>query len=227
MKATATRMMATGIVSRVASRHRADSEVGFTLVEMTTSVAVLLVVLTAAWLLLTASNTNLSTIENGGQASELNRAAFAAFERDLGHAVLPPGNSSPVLYNGTRRCALLVDDDKDRYAELVVWSVDESQHRLERSVTNAVHESNLLGSEADFAGGVTTTATVLAGIATAADTPSPALFTYAVSATTDATHTADIGLITIHLRNGLPSPTANVIDRTASFRVIALVINGY
>jgi hypothetical protein len=194
---------------------------------MTTSVAVLLVALTAAWLLLTVSNSNLSTIQNGGQASELNRAAFAAFERDLGHAVLPPNNGSPVLFNGARRCAILVDDDNDRYAELVVWSVDETAHKLLRSVTNAAHESSLLGSEADFVGGVTTTMTVLDGIATAADTPTPALFTYAISATTEATHTADIGLISMHLRNGLPTPTANVIDRTASFRVIALVINGY
>ena len=61
------------------ARH--DREQGFTLVEMSTSVAVLLVVLTAAWLLLTVSNNNLNKIDYGGQASEMNRAALASFEQ--------------------------------------------------------------------------------------------------------------------------------------------------
>ena len=211
-----------------APARRAVRDDGFTLVEMVTSCAVLVIVLASAWLLLNASNQNLNRIDFGGQASEMNRAALAQFQTDLGHAMVRPDGLSPVLANGPRRCAMLVDDDKDTFAELVVWSADDTQNALVRTVTQAPVQSLTLGSEADFVGGATTTTVEVTGLATAAETGSPTLFTYQDDASSpDATLTADIGLITMHLRNGMPARTDNIVDRTASFRVMAQVINGY
>jgi prepilin-type N-terminal cleavage/methylation domain-containing protein len=208
--------------------RRASRDRGFTLIEMVTSVTVMVIVLSAAWLLLNASNDNLNRIDFGGQASEMNRAALAQFETDLGHAMQRPDGLSPVLDNSPRRCAMLVDTNNDGFAELVVWSADDTQNVLQRSVTQALAPSLTLGSEADFASGNSTTTVEVTGLATAAESGSPALFTYQDDASSpDATLTADIGLITIHLRNGMPTRTQNVVDRTASFRVMAQVINGY
>jgi hypothetical protein len=55
------------------------------------------------------------------------------------------------------------------------------------------------------------------------------MFGYAVDAATpDWEHDpGKIGLITFRLRNGMPDSESNVVDRTAAFRVIAYVINGY
>lgn len=210
--------------STPASRRRDE---GFTLVEVSTSVAMLLVVLTAAWMLLTVSNANLTRIDSGGQASELNRAALASFERDLGHSVLPRDDQSSVIGAASRRCALLVDEDDDEVPELVVWSADDANGTLVRTVTRATETTQAPQEESDFAGGETQSAVVLEGLASEADTPGAPLFTYATDATTGFTSRERIGLITIHLRNGLPVSEQNTIDRTASFRVLALVINGY
>lgn len=187
---------------------------GFTLVEVTTSVAVLLVVLTAAWLLLTVSNNNLNRIEGGGQASEMNRAALASFERDLNHAVLPPSGASAVQRAAERTCSILSDVNKDQVAELVTWTADDVNHRLLRAVTIA---------------GVTTTETVLTGLAPAGDLGGDPMFTYGVDATKPdwQSDPGKIGLITFRLRNGVPDAESNIVDRTAAFRVIAYVINGY
>jgi prepilin-type N-terminal cleavage/methylation domain-containing protein len=191
------------------------SDTGFTLVEMTTSVAVLLIVLTAAWLLLTVSNSNLNKIDYGGQASEMNRAALASFERDLGHGMLPGPDESAVSVAATRSCSFLADVDKDRVAETVTWAADDVNHRLLRIVTTEA--------------GVTTTQTVLSGLATSDSLGNGSqMFSYAIDATRpDWQHDpSKIGLITFRLRNGMPDPDSNIVDRTAVFRVIAYVING-
>jgi type II secretory pathway pseudopilin PulG len=211
-----------------APRRRSSRDRGFTLVEVVTSVTVMIVVLSAAWLLLNASNDNLNRIDFGGQASEMNRAALAQFETDLGHATLRSDGLSPVLDNSPRRCSMLVDTNDDKIPELVVWIADDTQNELQRSVTQAPTQSETFNSEADFVGGNTTTTTVVTGLATAAETGSPALFGYKNNASSpDATLTANIGLITVHVRNGMPARTQNVVDRTASFRIMAQVINGY
>jgi prepilin-type N-terminal cleavage/methylation domain-containing protein len=192
----------------------ADRERGFTLVEVSTSVAVLLIVLTAAWLLLTVSNNNFNRIEGGGQASEINRAALAAFERDIGHAMLPPSGASAVMRAAERTCTIRADVNKDQVAELVTWTADDESHRLLRVVAAE--------------GGATTTETVLTGLAPAADLVGGPMFSYAVDAYTAYAGDKDkIGLITFRLRNGLPDEETNVVERTAAFRVIAYVINGY
>ena len=225
-------------------RPRTASDGGFTLVEMTTSVAVMLVVMTAAWLLLTSSNANLNRVGNGSQASELNRAAFASFERDLGHAVLPSGsNISPVLVAGPRTCSFLADVDTpaDERPELVTWMADDTTAapQLLRVVTRAPSSvaTDQITSLASFSGGISTTSSVLTGLSTAADLGSAAdlgqttMFSYAVSATNPGTGLAEnpglIGLIELRLRNGLPDKNTNVVDRVGAFRVIAYVINGY
>ena len=201
-----------GTTAAATSRGVSVSERGFTLVEVTTSVAVLLVVLTAAWLLLTVSNNNLNRIEGGGQASEMNRAALASFERDLGHAMLPQSGASAVQVAGNATCSFLADVNKDKVAELVTWTGQGD--RLLRVVT---------------ANGVSTTETVLTGLAAPSALGSESMFSYAVDATTsDWQHDpGKIGLITFRLRNGMPNAESNVVDRTAAFRVIAYVINGY
>ena len=205
------------------------SEDGFTLVEMTTSVAVLLIVLTAAWMLLTVSNNNLNRIDYGGQASELNRAAMASFERDLGHSVPVDTETSPVLVAQERTCAVLVDVDNDHRPELVTWmAADDAQDSLLRVVRRLPDNRNLASSTDDFANSTPATTTVLTGLAQAgAGAP---LFSYGVDATTTVaagTDPSHVGLISFHLANGLPDSASNVIDRTGAFRVIAYVINGY
>jgi prepilin-type N-terminal cleavage/methylation domain-containing protein len=211
-------------------RTSARNDRGFSLVEMTTSVAVLLVVLTAAWLLLTVSNDNLNTIDNGGQASELNRAALAAFERDLNHSVLPGDDVSPLLRAGARRCDFLADVDNDPTTrELVSWQADDENHTLVRMVTSSTETTPNPTTPEDFAGGEVATTTVVTGLSSVDEYPegSPAMFTYATDATTGFTSLGRVGLVSFHLRNGLPDSTQNVVDRTAAYRVIALVINGY
>ncbi len=210
-----------------APRRRSTSDRGFTLVEMSTSVGVLLVVMTAAWMLLTVSNDNLNRIDYGGQASEANRAAMASFERDLGHSVLPHDDQSSIIGASARRCAILADDNGDKVPELIVWSADDTQHKLLRTVTRAIENTQTLATEADFATGITTTSTVLTGLASEDQMTGAPLFTYATDATTGFKTVSEVGLVTLHLRNGMPDQTMNVVDRTAAFRVIALVINGY
>jgi len=210
-------------------RVSVPSDRGFSLVEMTTSVAVLLVVLTAAWLLLTVSNANLNQIDFGGQASEANRAALASFERDLNHSVLPSDDVSPLLRAGARRCDFLADTDGDGSRELVSWQADDDTNKLLRVVTLATETTPVPSSIGDFAGGEVSTTTVVTGLSSADEYPSgaPAMFTYGTDATTGFTTLARTGLVTFHLRNGLPDSTQNVVDRTGAYRVIALVINGY
>lgn len=205
-------------------------ERGFTLIEMTTSVAVLLVVLTAAWLLLTVSNDNLNRIDYGGQASELNRAALATFERDLNHATLPLADVSPILDAQPWRCSILVDENNDGNRQLVTWLPDPDPARdaLLRVVTRApappADDPAWVPTKVeDFTGGQATTTTVLTGLDS-----SPAMFTYRPNAQTGYSgDRTTIGLVTFHLRNGLPDSTSNLTDRSAAFRVTVFVINGY
>lgn len=210
---------------------RADArDSGFTLVEMTTSVAVLLIVLTAAWLLLTVSNNNLNRIDYGGQASELNRAALASFERDLGHAVLPYTKKSAILAAGQRTCSVMVDEDNDDRVELVTWMADDTNGRLLRVVQRLPEDLNSAANVSDFEDGEITTATVLTGLAPDEDLGGEPMFVYAIDATGSNVWNGDpglVGLVTFHLRNGLPDSQSNIIDRTGAYRVIAYVINGY
>lgn len=209
-----------------------SADAGFTLVEMLTSVGLLVVVLSAAWLLLTTSGDNLNRVGNGSQAGEANRAAMEALGRDITHGVVPPSGASPILGAEPARLAILADEDVDGdgQAELVrvVWEADDTSHTLFRSVTEATDAKPQPESEADFEGGVTTTSTVLTGLADPSGDP---LFVYYAGSyagtPTTAAHAADVGLVKVHLRNGLPTPTMNVVDRTSAFRVVAFVINGY
>jgi prepilin-type N-terminal cleavage/methylation domain-containing protein len=204
-------------------------EDGFTLAEMMLSAAVLVVVMAAAWLLMTTSN------DNSGQASESNRAAAAGFQSDVNHAILPPTGVSPVLVAGDRTCSLLADvsNPPDGVPELVTWSADDTNHLLIRTVQSAPASSSpsQLSSVSSFIGGAVTTTTVLSGLASASDLSTPPMFSYAVSATNSgsnlSTDPSSIGVITFHLRNGLPDKNSNVVDRTSVFRVTAYVINGY
>jgi prepilin-type N-terminal cleavage/methylation domain-containing protein len=202
-------------------------ERGFTLVELITSVVVMLVVLAAAWLMLTATSNNLNMIGNGGQAAETNRAAMSAFERDLTHGVLPGADVSPVLQDTSMTCSVLVSDKGDGSRQLVTWRADTQDNRLLRVITqpNATAQDPPT-SLADFDGGASTTMVMADGLDWR-NTVDPPLFSYAHDATGwDGTLTS-IGLVTIHLRNGLPDPTSNVTDHTGVFRVTAYVINGY
>jgi hypothetical protein len=216
-------------------RSAAGGDRGFSVVEMTTSVAVLLVVLTAAWLLLTTSNANLSTIDYGGQTSELNRAAMASFERDLNHSYLPQDDISPVLAAGPRSISFMIDEDtSDGHVELVKWSADDENHVLLRTVTDSTETTREPTCIADFAGGAVTTRPVLTGLATESELGTPPMFSYGVDAQTPYDPDTDpvammrrVGLVTFHVRTGLPDKTSNVSDRTGAFRIIALVINGY
>ena len=214
--------------SVVASSH------GFTVVEMTTSVAVLVIVMSAAWLLLTTSNDNLNRISYGGQASELNRAALASFERDLGHAMLPYSRTSAVLVAQKRTCSFMADVDNpaDGYPELVTWSADDEDHSLVRTVKRPPQPltADEITGISDFGGGTVTSTTVLTGLASDTDIDTP-MFTYKAGATDAASDMADhpgrVGLVTFRLANGLPDKSQNLVDRTGAFRVIAFVINGY
>lgn len=221
-------------VSVSASRIDRPRDLGFTLVEVTTSVAVMLVVLTAAWTLLLVSNSNLSTIENGGQSSEINRAAMAYFERDLGHAVLPMEDISPVLRAASRSVSFMADTDRDGDPELVTWKADDSGHRLLRVVTRTPDATRTPVSYEDFSSGVSTTETVLTGLAPRQDMLAPPMFVYGVDATTpyDPEHDSEtgvrrVGLVTLRVRNGIPDYSSHVTDRSGTFRILALVINGY
>lgn len=211
------------------------SDGGFTLVEVTTSVAVMLIVLTAAWLLLTVTTGNLNTVTYGGQSSEINRQALAQFERDIDHAVVPHEDVSPVLVAEPRTIKFLADTDKDNDYELVTWTAAEDEKQtLLRIVTEAEDPDVQPASLADFEGGVSTTQTVLTGLANDLEMHRTPVFSYALDATTqyypdssDAAAMRRIGLVTFHLRNGLPDANSNVTDRTGAYRVLALVINGY
>jgi hypothetical protein len=221
-----------------AAAHR--HELGFTMVEMTTSVAILVVVLAAAWLLLSTSNDNLNAIGNGGQASEGNRAAFAQFERDLGRSKLTYLNASPIIEARGNRCVFLSDViGDDGRPELVSWYSDDATNRLVRSVKSAPEDPANPGGFLDsrkftranqFDGGAEESSTVLAGIAASSDLPADKpMFEYKASATEPGydSDPGQIGLIVFHLRNGLPDASENIIDRTSAFRVVAYVINGY
>jgi len=207
---------------------------GFTVVEMTTSVAVLLVVMTAAWLLLTTSNDNLNRIGYGSQASDINRAALASFERDLGHATLPLSRKSPIFVAQGRSCAFIADVDSpaDGYPELVTWWASDAEHALVRTVARPPEPltADEIDSISDFSGGTVTSSTVLTGLAAGEDISTP-MFSYAVSATDRPAYLeanpGSVGLVTFRLVNGLPDKDQNVVDRTGAFRVIAYVINGY
>lgn len=234
-----------GTAGRHTGAHSAVRDRGFTLVEVTASVTVLLIVLTAAWMLLTVSNDNLNRIDYGSQASELNRAALASFERDLNHGIAPPLGGSPLSRADSRTCEFLADVDKDDTAELVTWSTDDANHRLLRTVSD-YQEGSLSERPSITAEYLRTlpasrkhTDVVLDGLATsdaltvtAADgsTHVGPMFDYAVDGTGrvawDRTSVSVIRMVTMRLRNGLPDETSNVIDRTGAFRVIAYVING-
>jgi prepilin-type N-terminal cleavage/methylation domain-containing protein len=200
-------------------------ERGFTLVEMSTSIAVLLVVLTAAWMLLTVSNDNLNHIENGGQASELNRAALDTFQRDLNHAVLPAVDVSPILYADSTQCSMLVEQTSEGGRELITWRADVSDDALLRVVTQPIVSDP--DSLEDFEGGASETTVMLKGLDWNGS-EGEGMFSYRPDALNNWDNSPrSVGLITFHLRNGMPDANTNVIDRTASFRVLALVINGY
>lgn len=225
--------------SRVAAPHvascaRSASDSGFTLVEVTTSVAVMLVVLTAAWSLLLVSNANLNTIENGGQSSEINRAAMSYFERDLGHAVLPLEDVSPVLRAASRAVSFMADTDNDGDPEMITWRADDSGHRLLRVVTRTPDATRAPTGYDDFSSGISTTETVLTGLAPKVEMQEPPMFQYGIDATTKydpendpANGVRRVGLITLRIRNGMPDYRSNITDRSGTFRILALVINGY
>jgi hypothetical protein len=198
---------------RAASRTApASAERGLTLVELTTSTVVLLVVLTAAWLLLTATGSNLNRIQFGGQASEGNRAALAALQRDVDRAISPT-NVSPIFYAGTRTVSMYSDVDSDTVPETVTWTADDTRHLLLRVVTD---------------GSVTATTTVLDGLT---DGPSDVMFTYAQDAEkgwepSDSVTTSTVGLVGMRVRNALgPDDTKMIIDRSATCRVTAYLMN--
>lgn len=226
---------------RIAAPHVAFSagranerDSGFTLVEVTTSVAVMLVVLTAAWSLLLVSNANLNTIENGGQSSEMNRAAMSYFERDLGHSVLPLEDVSPVLRAAARSVSFMADTDNDGEPEMITWRADDSSHKLLRVVTRTPDATRTPTTFTDFATGISTTETVLTGLAPRQDMMEPPMFVYGIDATTKydpdndpANGVRRVGLVTLRIRNGMPNHEYNVTDRSGTFRILALVINGY
>lgn len=224
----ASKRLAEGRASRrLFVRSGAARDEGLTLVEISTSVAVMLIVLTAAWMLLTVSSDNLGHIEYGGQATELNRAALASFERDLNHSVLPAPEISPILATGPTSCSILVDEADNGDLALVTWKANEADDTLVRVVTRAVDATAAPTTMGDFADGVSTTTTVLTGLDWR-NTREPAMFSYKTDAlTTWDGSPGNVGLVTFHLRNGLPDPTSNVTDRTAAIRVISYVINGY
>jgi len=98
-----------------------------------------------------------------------------------------------------------------------------------RVVTRSTETTPNPSTIGDFAGGEVETTTVVTGLASLDEYPDdkPAMFTYATDATTGFTSLGRVGLVSFHLRNGLPDSTQNIVDRTAAYRVIALVINGY
>jgi prepilin-type N-terminal cleavage/methylation domain-containing protein len=217
-----------------------DSESGFTLVEVSTSLVVLAIVLAAAWTLLTVSTNNLNGIDYGGQASELNRAALASFERDLGHAILPSSGGSPVLQADGSTCAFLCDVDGDKIPELVRWgiaTVDDgvtTTSSLIREVTESTVDTVTPDTLADFATSQDiTSVAVLTYLdinypSTIGDHRIPQMFAYAPNGTAApnlSCPAAAVSVITIRLRNGLPDSKSNIVDRQAAFRIIAFTIN--
>jgi hypothetical protein len=202
-------------------------------------------------LLLTASNDNLNRIDFGSQASEANRAALASFERDLGHAIVPPSGVSPVVFADPRACAFLSDVDADGVSELVAWVAYTVSNELERHVTQPIGGGSTPSTPGDFGmqgwnqvltpnsrpSGMTVFDVTQVGAALKNLTDpdediakyghSFPVFSYAMDATRATTDPTKVGLITVHLRNGLPDNDSNIIDRTGAYRVIAYVINGY
>lgn len=209
------------------TRAAGASDAGFTLVEMMTSLVIMVVVLAAAWLMLTATSNNLNMIGNGGMAAEANRAALAAFERDLTHGVLPGAGVSPILEDTTLTCSILVSDTGDSNRQLVTWRADTAHDALVRVITRQPSQTaEPPTSIADFADGPSQTTTVVTGLDWR-NTSSPPLFSYSHDATSWDGTTQSIGLVTIHLRNGIPTSTQNVADGLGVYRVTAYVINGY
>lgn len=210
------------------NRRLITADPGFTLVEMMTSVGLLLVVMSAAWLLLGTSGDNLNRIQNGSEAGEANRAALAAIGRDIARGVVRLNGSSPILSAEPRRMAILTNVDADAQVERVVWEADDSEHTLVRGVTDLQLDPGdpqpQTEDDFDVESAQTTTTTILTGLAESAGAP---LFDYFAGATDRATLASDVGLVKVHMVNGMPTPTANVVDRTSAFRVVAFVINGY
>ena len=121
--------------ARVIARGLRAGDAGFTLVELVTSVVIMLVVLTAAWLMLTATSNNLNMIGNGGMAAEANRAALSALQRDLTHGVLPGPDVSPVLEDASMTVSILVNDTGQTSRQLVTWRGDTQNDVLVRVIT--------------------------------------------------------------------------------------------
>ena len=213
--------------ARVIARGLRAGDAGFTLVELVTSVVIMLVVLTAAWLMLTATSNNLNMIGNGGTASEANRAALSALQRDLTHGVLPGPDVSPVLEDTSVTVSILVNDTGQTSRQLVTWRGDTQNDVLVRVITQPnASAPDPASTLADFAGGASITTTMVTGLDWR-NTSNPPLFSYSHDATSWDGRVESIGLVTIHLRNGIPLSTTNVADGLGVFRVTAFVINGY
>jgi hypothetical protein len=202
-----------GAFARAASRlGSARSESGLTLLELMTTVGVMLVVLTAAALLLDSTGTNLNRIEFGGQASEGNRGALAAFQRDVDQAVGTTLGVSPVIVAQPRTVTFYAADASGT-PEAVTWTTDDVNHLLLRAVTD---------------GGVTATTTVLSGLA---DDASKTMFTYAVDASqgwepAGSVTPSTVGLVGMRLINTMgPVATQTIIDRSVWCRVDVYAMN--
>jgi prepilin-type N-terminal cleavage/methylation domain-containing protein len=216
----------------MSNRHILDDERGFTLTELLVSLSVMLIVLTAGFLLLGASTNNLNVIQNGSQASEANRLALDFFQRDLNRSTVLRDGVSPVLAAGPRGIAFAADVDGDGVAELVRWQADDSSAKMLRSVykfTSTETSPTPLGIDS-YSGVNPTTSTMLSGLDPSVDS----IFTYYAKADTPYGDTptdvqlSHIGLVSIRLRNALGAgDSRSVVDRSVSCRVMAFVVNGY
>lgn len=216
-------------------RRTPRNDAGFTLVEVVTSVGTMLVVLTAAYLLLGTSNANLDRIKFGGETAEANRAAIALLQRDLDRSFVPANGNSPVLSASHDAVTFLADlKPSDGRRQVICWRAEEASGTLVRVVTS-VEETWTQFDPLDETS--QTVQTVVTGLATASDLEQAGglqMFTYGVDAVTaydpDSGSYAgqnEIGLVTFRLRNGAPDRNSNVTDRTAAIRVLPYVINGY
>lgn len=204
-------------------RHRGDD--GFTLPEVLITAGVFVIVLTAAYGVLSTTNTTLNVVQSGSQAYEKARATIDAFKRDVWAVAALQDYSGPIVTASPSVCSMTVLDKND-VKTLVTWTADSSTKKLYRSVTYAaggVTPSSL--SQFTALGSTTTTTTMLTGLT------NTNVFTYMHSATDPITTPDTTGIVWIRIRNMI-DPVNGVAqsgqsDLQDSARLMSYVVNGY
>lgn len=112
-----------------------ESDAGMTLIELVIAMSLLVMVLSAAYMALFATNKAADGMDARQQASEQNRTTIDRVTREMRQAVEPVDGNGVFKTAGDRACEFYSDVDKDGVPELVGYRYYNSQ--LLRKVTDS------------------------------------------------------------------------------------------